>query len=65
MKPDKRSLAIEAIKKKLIGHKLTYEEIFTLMDEIANRKLGPVLTTYFAAAGFKEGFYIRCYDLKI
>ncbi len=26
------------------------------MDEIANRKLGPVLTTYFAAAGFKEGF---------
>lgn len=26
------------------------------MDEIANKKLGPVLTTYFAAAGFSEGF---------
>lgn len=26
------------------------------MDEIANKRLGPVLTTYFAAAGFTEGF---------
>lgn len=26
------------------------------MDEIANQKLGPVLTAYFAAAGFTEGF---------
>ncbi|MCX6794129.1 MAG: thymidine phosphorylase [Candidatus Gottesmanbacteria bacterium] len=31
-------------------------EIFAIMDEIANQRLGPVLTTYFAAAGFKEGF---------
>jgi AMP phosphorylase len=49
-------LAIEAIKKKLIGKKLTYKEIFIIMDEIANKRLGPILTTYFAAAGFKEGF---------
>ena len=26
------------------------------MDEISHERLGPVLTTYFAAAGFKEGF---------
>ena len=26
------------------------------MDEIAKEKLSPVLTTYFAAAGFVEGF---------
>lgn len=48
--------ALTAIKKKLLGKKLTYHEIFALMDEIANERLGPVLTTYFVAAGFKEGF---------
>ncbi len=49
-------LAVEAIRKKLLGKELTYKEIFALMDEIANQRLGPILTTYFAAAGFKEGF---------
>ncbi|MCL4339058.1 thymidine phosphorylase [Patescibacteria group bacterium] len=48
--------AIDAIKKKLLGKKLSYKEIFSLMDEVAHEKLGPVLTTYFVAAGFKEGF---------
>ena len=56
MNPSKKSIAIDAIKKKLIGQRLSYQEIFALMDEIANHKLGPILTTYFAAAGFKEGF---------
>ena len=53
---DNRQFAIEAIKKKLVGKSLSYNEIFAIMDEIANQRLGPVLTTYFAAAGFKEGF---------
>lgn len=48
--------AISAIKKKLLGKRLNYQEIFSLMDEIANKRLGPILTTYFVAAGFKEGF---------
>ncbi len=48
--------AIDAIKKKLVGKKLSYNEIFSIMDEISNKDLSPVLTTYFAAAGFKEGF---------
>jgi putative thymidine phosphorylase len=48
--------AIDAIKRKLVGKKLSYEEIFTIMDEIAHERLGTVLTTYFAAAGFTEGF---------
>lgn len=47
---------IDAIKKKLIGKHLRYDEIYAIMDEIAKDKLSPVLTTYFAAAGFKEGF---------
>lgn len=51
-----KHLAIEAIKKKLVGKRLAYNEIFAIMDEISTRKLDPVLTTYFAAAGFKEGF---------
>lgn len=48
--------ALSAIKKKLLGKKLSYHEIFSLMDEVAHEKLGPILTTYFVAAGFKEGF---------
>ncbi len=51
-------LAVEAIKKKLTGKQLSYREVFTLMDEIAHQRLGPVLTTYFAAAGFQQGFSI-------
>ncbi|MBI3956115.1 thymidine phosphorylase [Candidatus Gottesmanbacteria bacterium] len=56
MKSEHRQLAIDAIKKKLTGKRLSYYEIFAIMDEIANQRLGPVLTTYFAAAGFTEGF---------
>lgn len=53
---EKKEMAISAIKKKLIGKPLSYNEIFTIMDQISTERLGPVLTTYFAAAGFKEGF---------
>ncbi|OGG11660.1 hypothetical protein A2Z00_01605 [Candidatus Gottesmanbacteria bacterium RBG_13_45_10] len=56
MSDGKQQAAIDAIKKKLTGKSLSYNEIFAIMDEIANQRLGPVLTTYFAAAGFKEGF---------
>ncbi len=52
----KQQRAIDAIKKKLIGKSLSYNEIFSIMDEIAHERLSPVLTTYFAAAGFTEGF---------
>ncbi|MCJ7826015.1 thymidine phosphorylase [Patescibacteria group bacterium] len=56
MKSDSRHIAIEAIKKKLLGKTLSYREIFSIMDEISHERLGDVLTTYFAAAGFTEGF---------
>lgn len=52
---DKRS-AIETIQKQLLGKKLTYKEIFNLMDEISHNHLSDVLTTYFVASSFKEGF---------
>lgn len=50
--------AVKSIQKKLLGKKLTYKEIYNLMDKIGNDKLGDVLTTYFIAASFKEGFTI-------
>jgi len=53
---ENKYLAIEAIKKKLVGKKLNYQEISSVMDEIAHQRLGPVLTTYFVATSFKEGF---------
>ncbi len=53
---DERILAVDAIKKKLVGKKLTYQEIFAIMDEIAHNRLGDVLTTYFAASGYAKGF---------
>jgi len=48
--------AIDAIKKKLIGRRLNYKEVYALMDEISKDRLGDVLTAYFVAAGFKDGF---------
>ncbi len=48
--------AIQAIQKKLLGKKLTYREIYNLMDEISHHRLSDILTTYFVAASFKEGF---------
>lgn len=53
---NKKIAAIQAIQKKLLGKRLTYKEIYTIMDEIAHERLGDILTTYFAASGFKEGF---------
>lgn len=47
---------LEAIRKKLLGKKLTYKEIYSIMDEIAKKKLGDVLTTYFVAPGYSKGF---------
>jgi len=57
MNDDKEKLlAIESIQKKLLGKKLNYREIYAIMDEIAHEKLSDVLTTYFVASSFKEGY---------
>lgn len=50
------TLALQAIQKKLLGKRLTYEEIFAVMDEISHDRLSQVLTTYFAASGYSKGF---------
>ncbi len=48
--------AIQAIQKKLLGKKLNYHEIYAIMDEIAHERLSEVLTTYFVASSFREGY---------
>ena len=53
---DKATLAREAVQKKLLGKKLTYKEIYAIMDEIAHQRFGDILTTYFAASGYSKGF---------
>jgi putative thymidine phosphorylase len=50
------SLALQAIRKKLIGKRLNYQEIFAVMDAIGHERLSPILTTYFAASGYSKGF---------
>ena len=51
-----KTLAIKAIQKKLLGKKLSYREIYAIMDEIAKEKLTDILTTYFVASSFREGY---------
>ncbi len=48
--------ALKAIQKKLVGKTLNYDEIFSIMDQISKDKLGDILTTYFVASGYSEGF---------
>lgn len=48
--------AVRTIQRKLVGKKLSYKEIYVLMDEIAHHRLSTVLTTYFVASSFKDGF---------
>lgn len=53
---EEKNLAVNAIRKKLIGKRLNYKEIYAIMDQISKEKFGDVLTTYFAASGYSKGF---------
>ncbi|MBI3984419.1 MAG: thymidine phosphorylase [Candidatus Levybacteria bacterium] len=53
---DEKHLAINAVRKKLLGKGLSYEEIYAIMDEISKKRFGDILTTYFAASGYSKGF---------
>ncbi len=60
MKKDTSHLeAVKTIQKKLLGKTLTYKEIYNLMDELAHKRLSDVLTTYFVASSFNEGFSLN------
>lgn len=53
---EERIIAIEAIKKKLIGGTLTYEDSYAVMNQFSKKELGDIFVAYFTAASFKEGF---------
>ncbi|NOY14954.1 MAG: hypothetical protein GXP43_01940 [bacterium] len=46
------SRALKALQKRLKGKRLSYGEIFAIIDEIAQDDFDPILTTYFAASGY-------------
>ncbi len=48
--------AVLSIQRSLLGKNLSYKEIYNLMDQIAHERLSDILTTYFVAASFKDGF---------
>lgn len=52
----KRPESIIAIRKKLLGAKLSYKEIRSIVNDISDGFLGDVETTYFVASGFRGNF---------
>ncbi|OGH08482.1 MAG: hypothetical protein A2152_04065 [Candidatus Levybacteria bacterium RBG_16_35_6] len=53
---EEKILALNAIRKKLVGKRLSYKEIYAIINQIAKDKLGDILTTYFTASGYSKGF---------
>ena len=50
------SKAVESIRKKLLGGKLNYNEVYSIIKDISRDRLGKILTTYYASAGYAPGF---------
>jgi len=59
-----QELALEAIRKKLVGKRLSYREYYAIIDNIVHGEINDVLIAYFIAAGFakklplKELYYL-------
>ena len=48
--------SIKHIRKKILGGKLSYEEIEQIMNDLAKRRLSPIEMTYFASTSYNPGF---------
>jgi putative thymidine phosphorylase len=53
---EEKILALNAIRKKLVGKRLSYKEIYAVINQISKDELGDILTTYFTASGYSNGF---------
>jgi len=51
-----RIRAIDAIKRKLVGHELSYEDSYAIMHEFSTGGLTDIFVAYFAAASFSAGY---------
>ncbi len=47
-----RPPSIQAIRKKLLGEELTYDEVYAIISDIVSGNLSSVETTYYVASGF-------------
>ncbi len=54
-----RPASVEAIKKKLLGHEISAQEIQSIISDISNRKLSTIETTYFVASGYVKPYTVR------
>jgi AMP phosphorylase len=59
----KRPPSVEAIKQKLLGKPLSYNQIYSIVDDIVKGRLGDIEVTYFVATGFCQVWTIKemCY----
>lgn len=48
--------SLPIIRKKLLGEELNYDDLSTVMTDIANGKLNDILTAYFISSGYSPGF---------
>ncbi len=51
--------SLGAIKKKLTGGKLNYQDFYSIMRDITDGKLSDILTSFYIAAGYSPGFDIE------
>lgn len=51
-----RPESIKAIRKKLLGKHLTYEEIYSIIYDIVHNNIGTTEITYFVASGFMHAY---------
>lgn len=54
-----RPPSVEAIKKKLLGHEISAEEIRAIIDDISHHQLSTIETTYFVASGYVQPYTDR------
>ncbi len=48
--------SVKHIRDKLFGKRLTYKELYHIIDDITNDRLSPIEKTYFVSAGFINGW---------
>lgn len=51
-----RPPSVEAIKKKMNGEKLSYEEVYYIISDIVKHRIGKIETTYFVAASYQHPY---------
>lgn len=51
-----RPPSVEAIKKKLLGAPLNYEEIYSIVKDLSEGRIGDIEATYFVATGFTRNW---------